>query len=765
MSADLHYTVAVRTLCEFTAKSGDLDLRFTPSPSGQEGVAGHAAVRARRKKGYRAEISLSGEFENLRVRGRADGYDPDLNQVEEIKTYRGELDAMPANHRALHWAQAKMYGHLLCKQLELAEIRVALVYYEIDEQTETVLDQVYPAAELEAFFRDQCGRFLAWAEQEAQHVAARNEAAQLLRFPHASFRSGQRELAAAVYKTAIAGSCLLAQAPTGIGKTVGTLFPLLKALHTNPAQGLDKIFYLAAKTSGRQLALDAAAAIKYNTGGAAQPLRVLELVARDKACEHPDKACHGDSCPLAKGFYDRLPAARSSLVARGQHDRDTVRAAALAHQICPYYLSQEMARWADVIVGDYNYYFDVGAMLHGLTLANDWRVAVLVDEAHNLVERARKMYSAELDQADLKSLRAELPSQATMLKKPLEKLNRAWNALCSEQEQDYRIYAAVPESFVYALTQTLEAIGAYQTEHPTAAEPRLQQFYFDALHFFHLTESFDEHSLFDIAKPTKGSSRHGATLGIRNIVPSPFLKPRFAAAQTSTLFSATLNPSAFYCDMLGLPEETLTVDVPSPFRAEQLSVKLVSHISTRYRERDRSLGPIADLIAQQFDDRPGNYLAFFSSFDYLQAVLAHFQERYPHISAWVQERRMAESERTEFLARFTEGGAGVGFAVLGGAFAEGIDLPGERLIGAFIATLGLPQLNPFNEQVRERMQAGFGAGYEYAYLYPGLQKVVQAAGRVIRTTSDRGCVYLIDDRFARREVRALLPEWWDVKIL
>jgi DNA excision repair protein ERCC-2 len=216
--------------------------------------------------------------------------------------------------------------------------------------------------------------------------------------------------------------------------------------------------------------------------------------------------------------------------------------------------------------------------------------------------------------------------------------------------------------------------------------------------------------------------------------------------------------------MLGLPESARRVEVQSPFQAEQLKVKLVPQISTRYRDREDSLAPIVELIVQQFDAHPGNYLAFFSSFDYLQKVHGLFAQRHQNIPTWAQARRMEEPEREEFLNRFAEGGRGIGFAVLGGAFGEGIDLPGERLIGAFIATLGLPQLNALNEHIRMRMQAGFGAGYEYAYLYPGLQKVVQAAGRVIRTRSDKGTIFLIDDRFSRREVRSLLPDWWDVEI-
>jgi DNA excision repair protein ERCC-2 len=747
------YTVAVRALCEFTAKAGDLDLRFTPSPTALEGIAGHAVVASRRATPYESEISLSGEYGQLLVRGRADGYDPASNRLEEVKTYRGELDAMPDNHRHLHWAQVRVYGWLLCQARGLAEVELALVYFDIGSQRETVLTEKREAGWLQACFEDQCRRFQAWAAQELAHRAARDAALLALPFPHAEFRPGQRHLATSVYRTARDGGCLMAQAPTGIGKTVGTLFPLLKAC---PGQALDKVFFLAAKTSGRALALDALAQI----GQAGQPpLRVLELVARDKACEHPDKACHGASCPLAQGFYDRLPAARSAAVQASMLDRQGLRTVALAHQVCPYYLSMELARWADVIIGDYNYYFDLSAMLYGLTLSNQWRVAVLVDEAHNMVERARKMYSAELDQHDLKALRRTAPAP---LKKPLDKLNRAWNALWRDQAEPYQVHEDLPDALVHALQQAGTSMTDYLAEHPTEVHEQLQRFYFDVLHFGRIAELFGAHSLFDVTLDAGGRS---ARLCLRNVVPAPFLKPRLATARATAMFSATLNPRPFYTDMLGLDDKTVWVDVESPFDAGQLAVQVVSHISTRYRQREQSAAPIADLVARQYAQQPGNYLAFFSSFDYLRQVATLLAERHPEVPFWEQSRGMEEGARNAFLARFTTESRGIGFAVLGGAFGEGIDLPGKRLIGAFIATLGLPQINPVNEQLRERMQQVFGAGYDYTYLYPGLQKVVQAAGRVIRTVDDRGVVYLIDDRYVRGEVRRLLPAWWDVKTL
>ena len=690
------YTVAVRALCEFAAKQGDLDLRFTPSPTSQQGIAGHQTVAASRSATYRSEVLLSGNYRHLVVRGRADGYDPERQLLEEVKTFKGDLDRMPANHRNLHWAQAKVYGALLCRQLNLAELSVSLVYFDIGRQQEAPpLLQQCTAVELQDFFEALCERFIGWADAELAHREGRDAALTDLRFPHENFRVGQRELAKAVFNAARLGRCLLAQAPTGIGKTIATLFPMLKA---SPEQELDKVFFLTAKGSGRSLALKALETLRQCDPE--MPLRVIELVAREKSCEHPDKVCHGDSCPLASGFYDRLPAARTAAVSAGTLSRESLREVALVHAVCPYYLGQEVARWCDVIVGDYNHYFDSTAMLHGLTLANAWRVGVLVDEAHNLVDRARAMYSASLQSAQLRSVRTTAP---VTLKKSLNRLQRSWTRVVKGAAEPYTVLDEVPKAFASALQDAAGAISEYLADNPTAVDGALLQFYFDALQFTRLLDTFGRHSLFDVTRDTdtgSGRSRDGSTLCIRNVVPAPFLESRFAAARSAVLFSATLTPWNFYSDTLGLPEDTAWLDVAAPFRAEQLSVRIASDVSTRFQHRGSSLAPIARLMATQYEEAPGNYIAFFSSFDYLELAMQAFCERHPGIPTWRQGRRMDEGERVAFLARFAVDGCGVGFAVLGGSFAEGIDLVGTRLIGAFIATLGLPQLNPVNEELR-----------------------------------------------------------------
>jgi DNA excision repair protein ERCC-2 len=649
-----------------------------------------------------------------------------------------------------------VYGWLLCQQEGLTRIDVALVYFDIGTQKETMLLEHCEALALRDFFESLCERFILWADQELLHRVARRKTTANLSFPHQDFRSGQRELAEAVYKANVSARCLMAQAPTGIGKTVGTIFPLLKAMSKPLENGdnLDKLFFLTAKTPGRQLAIDAMQ--KLHSGSSHKPLRVLELVAREKACEHPDKACHGDSCPLAKGFYDRLADAREAAAQFALLDKQSLRTVALRHQICPYYLAQEMTRWCDVIVGDYNHFFDLNAMLYGLTLNEGWRISILLDEAHNLVDRARKMYSAELSQSHFDRIRAVAPKA---LKKRFQSVSRRWNTLSKVQASHYQVHDHLPEKFMYALQELHIAIGDYFTEQPGELEIDLQNFFFELIHFLKLAELYGSHSIFDIS--LEGAQ---ANLNLRNVVPASMLRERWAAVHCATLFSATLSPSVYFQEMLGLPDNTVAIEVPSPFSSDQLQVKLSRKISTRYADRLNSLGDLTELMAEQYFSQPGNYLAFFSSFDYLQSALDHFRKMHPMVPTWQQERGMSEAAREEFLARFTDDSLGVGFAVLGGAFGEGIDLPGARLIGAFIATLGMPQINPVNEQFKMRIEALLGHGYDYTYLIPGLQKVIQAAGRVIRTQDDRGVLYLMDDRYAKPEVARLLPSSWGIAV-
>ncbi len=767
-SPDEVASVSVRALCEFTAKRGDLDRRFTPSATATEGLQGQRGVAARRGADYETEIALECLVGGLRVRGRADGYDPRRRCLEEVKAIRGHPDDIPANRRQLHWAQLQTYGALFCRARGLGELALALVYVDVGTQSEVVLRQVCSAAELDDALLQRCEAYLGWARQEVAHRGARDLALASLPFPHGDFRAGQRGLAEAVYRAGVNARCLLAQAPTGIGKTVATLFPLLRAM---PVRGIDKVAYLTCKGTGRLAALQALQGLRAGMGGRA--LRVVAMVAKDQACEHPDKACHPDACPLARGFYDRLPAARAQAVAEGWLDAPALRRIGLDHGLCPYHLGHELVRWADVLVGDVHHLFDAHGQLWGLVQALDWSLAVLVDEAHNLVERTRRMYSAELPLARVEAAALAAPAA---LRAPLYALYGAARRLVDDAVGPYTVLDDAPDALVSALQAALGEMSAFFHQQPLAVGPLLD-LHFALQRFGRLVDALGEHSLFEVqtaagdpgtGEPGTGREAQGApprgeaTLAVRNVAPAGFLRPRWKALHSATLFSATLAPPDHAIALLGLPDDSAWIDLPPAFPAEHLTVRVATGLSTRHAHRSASLDRLVAVIARQFDEHPGNYLAFFSSFHYLTQAATALAARRPDIAQWRQGRNTGAQDRLDFLARFSPDGRGVGFAVLGGVFAEGVDLPGSRLIGAFIATLGLPPVSPAQDQVRARLQKLFGSGHRHAELVPAMHRVVQAAGRVLRTPDDRGWLWLLDERYRRGDVAALLPPWWGV---
>jgi len=746
--------VAVRALCNFGARTGDLDHRYTPAPTALEGMETHQYLARARGPAYEAERSVAGYCAGLQVHGRADGYDAAAGRLDEFKTHRGDIARLNPGLQALHRAQLRCYGALLCHQLELPAITLALVYFDIHSERETAFSETADALTLWRELENLCSRYRDWALQEQQHRVKRDIDLAALQFAFPEFRAGQRDLSASVYRALTRRQALLLEAPTGSGKTVGTLFPALLALARSAS---DRLLYLTVRNTGRVLALDGVARLL-----AAQPnppaLRVLELSAREQSCEHPDLACHGESCPLARGFYDRLPAARHAAIASGAVlDQQQLRTLAQRHSVCPYYLAQELAHWADLIIADVNHLFDQHALLHALMHQHDWQVLTLIDEAHNLIERARGMYSVSLTQRRLRSARKHAPPA---LKRPLTAVQRAWQRLLKTHLHALDATAQeifldqVPTDLHGALQRLISALTDHFSTEPGNAV--LQDALFEAAGFLRLAERFDTHSVCTLSRPRRGE----AVLAIHNLIPADYLSPRFGACAGTVLFSATLSPADYHRDLLGLPSDTARHSVASPFSAGQLDVRLVDTISTRWSDRAQSLLPAARRIAAQFRREPANYLVYTSSFAYLDDLQAVLQSLAPEIPVIGQQPGMSAAARQQFIEGFTTASAQIGFAVLGGVFAEGIDLPGRRLMGVFVLTLGLPPHDALREVLRQRLQQRFGAGYEYAYLYPGLQKVIQAAGRVIRTPEDTGIIELIDDRFGHPQVRRLLPAWW-----
>ena len=744
MSAAL--AIGVRALCAFSARHGDLDRRFHMTPSALEGQAGHRSVVARRGAGYQSEIRLQAEVDGLELRGRADGYDPVLSRLEEIKTFRGSFDDIKENQRALHRAQLRTYGYLFCQERLLQSIDLALCYVDISTDREIVETFHCSFIDLTAEVELLCNAFRGWREQELGHQARRNAALVKLQFPFQGFRPGQRDLAEAIYRTSLHSRSLLVEAATGLGKTIATLFPVLKAW---PTKHFHKVFFLSARNTGRAPALAAFQSLFPDASG----VRVLELVAKDKSCLYLDRECHGESCPLAKKFYDRMPAARQDAVGIFHWDSESVGQIAARHAVCPYYLATELVMWADVVVGDYNHYFDRRAMLFDTSVENDWTVAILVDEAHNLLHRGRAMYSASLSSAAVRDARSALPKS---LKRSVHTFLSAFRKYA--EVAPYQALANLPAELLESLQTLNKKIGEWQSEINAPLPVSIREIYFDAIRLQDLASRIGQHSFVEITTESTGPD-FVATVALRNVYPAPFLRPRFERASVNILFSGTLQPFQFQKDVLGLPEPTRELSLASAFHSSQLHVRIAS-ISMRYRRRTANVGRVAQLICDQFKARPGNYLVFAGGYDYLGQLFDAVRQAGPDIEICAQRKRMTGLEATGFLAQFTSRSQTVGFAVMGGMFSEGVDLPGDHLIGAFICTLGLPTINQSGQEMQQRMDRAFGDGFDYQFLFPAMQRVIQAAGRIIRGPEDRGTLYLIDDRFAQARIRRLLPDWW-----
>ncbi len=756
------YLLGVRELALFCHRGGDIDHRFTPSPTGLEGIVGHQRIYRMRPASYQREFAV--EFSRpgtpaagapaLRLRGRADGYDREQKLVEEIKTCRIDPARIPQAVSRLGLAQGRLYAAMIATQEDLPGLTVQLTWLQIDTGEEQSLQQAYTRAELDAFLEDTLARYGAWLALVVQRRAARDVSLQTLPFPHPQFRPGQRELSERVYKCIHQSGRLLLEAPTGIGKTAAVLYPALKALGTDRH---DSIVFATTRISGRRAAQQAMA--RFTSAGFAG--NALSLMAKEQVCLSPGRACHGDDCPYARGYYDRLPVALEEAIAAPLLDPERLAGIARHHEVCPYQLSLDLTPWADVIVADVHHVFSPTANLADRLSEDGRRWTVLLDEAHGLPDRARQMYGAELTKASIMAARREAP---TAVKPALDRLNRRLLELqkLAWQQPESHWLDTVPPSLGQSLEQFSEAVATSLAQDPflLQSRPALRESYFIALQCLRVLELWGEEFTLQLVR---GSEPQSLRLLLHCLDPARMLALRQRALHALVVFSATLTPQQWALDSLGLDASTVAWRAPSPFAEDQLQVVLATHIDTRYQQRQASLAQLALLLREWLQAEPGNCLLYFSSYQYLQSCLQEVEAQgWPRERLlWVQGR--APQGREELLQLLEEERNVAAFCVLGGAFGEGIDLPGEQLSSVVVVGVGLPQVNSANERLRELYQRRYGAGFAHAYHYPGLQKVSQAIGRVVRTETDRGKALLVDSRYADAACRALLPPWWSYR--
>lgn len=754
----IELSVSVGELVSFCHRSGDIDHRFTPSPTGVQGIAGHQRVYRRRARSYCSEYPVEyvytrGNFQ-LRLRGRADGYDPDAGMVEEIKTCRIRPAVIPTAVSQMHLAQARLYAAMIAIDQNLSGLEVRLTWFNIDSGEETPLSQTYTRQELDAFLASSLQLFSAWLDTLADLRGKRDAGLRGLSFPHGEFRKGQREIAELVYRCVDRGGELLLEAPTGIGKTAAVLYPALKALATGKH---DRIAYITAKTVGRRTAEETLEIFR----GGGMSLVALTLTAKERVCFSPGKACHGDDCRYARGYYDRLPGAMTAAIRSPSLQQADIETLARQFDICPYQLALDLLPWVDLVIADLHYVYSLSATIGGLMQQDSRRWTVLLDEAHNLPERARRMYRASLAKADLMAVRRDSPRG---LGAALERINRALLAVQAEhwQEPDYDSRLEIPVRVQQSLVDFVARAGELQAQDPTVLhrQPRLLDFYFAVLQFLRLADHWGDDFRFEL---TRGSGRQSLCLILNCLDPARLLRARQEALHAITAFSATLSPPDWTRQALGLSDSAVFRREASPFDSDQLAVFLATGVDTRYRQREQSMPQLVATLLAWLGRESGNCIMYFPSYRYMQDCLARLQEAgidslRPNL--WVQEREQADSGRDRLLQLLEQRRDVAALCILGGIFGEGIDLPGERLTSVVIVGVGLPQFNRDTEQLRAWFQQQHGAGFEYAYLYPGMQKVDQALGRVIRGSADRGSALLVDSRYGERQYRDLLPPWW-----
>jgi len=750
MNETVTLKIAARELVEFTLRSGDLRRRNGGFSSALEGMIGHRKVQKSRGDNYQAEVTVRhvhdyGDF-SLEIGGRIDGvFQGDQVTIEEIKTTRLPFDEIAQQAIELHLAQGKLYAWMYAREHKLESLWVQLTYFNVDNHETKISRYPFSMEELDAFFKRVITIYLAWAKQVLAWQQARDASLKQLTFPFPEFRAGQRRFSVEVFRSIEAKRRLFVQAPTGIGKTIGALFPALKAR----ADGAyDKLFFLTAKTMGAELATGALNAMRQK----GLKLKSIFLTAKSKVCFNDP--CDPETCEYTLGYYDRIRDAIEALFTRDHLDRAGIEEVAREFRVCPFELSLDCATWCDLVVCDYNYVFDPGVYLRRFFGEEKSKHVLLVDEAHNLVDRARDMYTATLDKATILAVKRFLPKGSEAGKR-LGQINRWFLAVRKEMDGE-RVDRDPPKKLLPGLHRFCAACEE-DFAMGVESDAALLAFYFDARRFIRTAEFYDDRfrTIYRVAKKD-------VEVKIYNLDPSQLLDDTLKKCPAAVFFSATLTPFDYYARLLGGNPKSGLLRLGSPFPREHLGVFVADRVATTYRKRDTSKGAVSALIATLAAGRRGNYLVYFPSYAYLEAVYHVFHAAYPNTDTLVQQRRMDDAQRANFLSHFDRANeqTRVGFAVMGGAFGEGIDLVGDRLIGAVVVGVGLPQLCLERDLIRAHFSASGEDGFSYAYQYPGMNRVLQTAGRVIRGERDRGVVCLIDERFAQHRYRELFPDEW-----
>jgi Rad3-related DNA helicase len=689
------------------------------------------------------------------LEGRADGIfcHDGRYTIDEIKTTVLPMSLINEDFNIAHWAQAKCYAYIFAVQNNLPELSVQLTYFNLETNESKIFINTFETDELKIFISALIEKYSVWASFSSGWEKMRDASIKTLQFPFPAYRKGQRELAVNAYRTITHGKKLFAQAPTGTGKTISVLFPAIKAMGEGKTS---KIFYLTAKTITRLVAEEAFEKMR-QTG---LKMKTLTLIAKEKICFCEKPVCHPEYCEYAKGHYDRVnDAILETIEECDELSRTVIEKYAKKHTVCPFELSLDLSLLADCIICDYNYVFDPRAYLRRFFADSSGDYAFLIDEAHNLIDRSREMFSGQLLKTAFYQVKKEYKGRNKALDKILTSINKFMIGLRKQcSEQGYFITGEKPNEFIKLIDKYTSVCELMLKENRALSEDNnFLQLYFEALGFITISDFYDERYVTFVE-----SQRDEVTLKLFCLDPSFLLGEALKRGNSAIMFSATLSPLAYFREILGGVEEDKILSLDSPFDSRSLCVMTAGNVSTKYKDREQSRQKITRLIGSFVLRKTGNYIIYFPSYKYMNDVFEEFTMSFPDITAVKQGTVMSEEQREDFLSCFNENPeiTYIAFCVLGGIFSEGIDLIGSRLIGTVIVSVGLPQLSIQRNIIRDYYNSKNGMGYEYAYMYPGMNKVLQAAGRVIRCESDTGAVLLIDERYSHKNYLKLFPTYW-----
>lgn len=761
--------VSVRNLVEFILRGGDIDNRTSGTMEKEAMLMGgrlHRKIQRSMGSDYHAEVSLKTRIPcsgfQLQVEGRADGIiiheeegAPSVT-IDEIKGVLRDLEHI-SEPVDVHLAQAKCYAYIYADQNDLKRIGVQMTYCNLDTEEIKRFHKEYTVDELTEWFTELIRQYEKWAEFQIEWERKRNASIKQTEFPFA-YRPGQRDVAAAVYRTILRKKKLFIQAPTGVGKTISTVFPAVKAV----GEGLgDKIFYLTAKTITRTVAERAFGTMQDQELN----MKVITLTAKEKICFCEETVCNPDACPYAKGHFDRVnDAVYDILMKENKIDRMAIERQSEKFKVCPFELSLDISTWVDAVICDYNYVFDPNAHLKRFfSEGSAGNYIFLIDEAHNLVERGREMYSAVLYKEDFMELKRNVIHLNGKLACRLGEVNKLFLELKRECE-NYQILNSVSHIALKLMNLMAEMENFLDEPVDDELRERVLNLYFQVRSFVSIHDILDENYV--IYSELESDGRFKIKLFCVN--PAENLSAYLDYGSGTVFFSATLLPIHYYKSLLSVEKDDYAIYAESSFPKENMLLLQARDVSTRYTMRNENMyRRYADYILQMVKSKKGNYMVFFPSYRFMEEVCGYFVEITDEVDILIQSQNMSEKEKEDFLKEFEKERKNslAGFCVMGGVFSEGIDLTEDRLIGAAIVGTGLPQVCNDREIVKGYFDARKMAGFDYAYLYPGINKVLQSAGRVIRTETDRGVILLLDERFSQRQYRESFPrEWGNLRI-